>query len=80
LRRALEPGETKRAALIRLYEQSGQAGDPRYGDRARAAAMARDIAGQIGYHPGTARRELARYLARKPAAEPSTDPRAEAVA
>jgi hypothetical protein len=60
---ALAPGETKRAALIRVYEHFGDTGDPRYGDRAKAASVARDIAGLIGYHPGTARRELARYLA-----------------
>jgi hypothetical protein len=58
----LAAGETKRAAMIRLYEQYGQAGDPRYGERARAAAVAGEIAALIGYHPGTARRELARYL------------------
>jgi hypothetical protein len=62
----LARGETKRAALIRLYERSGETGDPRYGDRAKAAALASEIAGRIGYHPGTARRELARYLATKP--------------
>ncbi|MGH3159893.1 MAG: hypothetical protein ACRDNF_25415 [Streptosporangiaceae bacterium] len=59
----LAPGETKRAALIRLYEHCGATGDPRYGDRGRAAAVAGEIAGRIGYHPGTARRELVRYLA-----------------
>jgi len=59
----LAPGETKRAALIRLYEQCGQTGDPRYGNRAKAAALAGELAGQIGYHPGTARRELVKYLA-----------------
>jgi hypothetical protein len=52
--------------MIRLYEQLGQAGDPRHGNRARAAAMAGELAAQIGYHPGTARRELARYLAGPP--------------
>jgi hypothetical protein len=60
------PGETKRAALIRLYERSGESGDARYGDRAKSAALASEIAGRIGYHPGTARRELARYLATNP--------------
>ena len=60
---ALAPGETKREALIRLYERRGQNGDPRYGDRTKAAALAGEIAGRIGYHPGTARRELTRYLA-----------------
>ena len=78
------PGETKRAALIRLYEQSGQVGDPRYGDRAKTAALASEIAGQIGYHPGTARRELARYLATQPQTGPrpvhEAEPGAEAVA
>jgi hypothetical protein len=58
----LAPGETKREALIRLYESCGAVGDPRYGDRARAALLAGEIAGRIGYHPGTARRELVRYL------------------
>lgn len=58
----LAQGETKREALIRIYEHFGNIGDPRYGDRAKAASVARDIAGLIGYHPGTARRELARYL------------------
>jgi DNA-binding transcriptional ArsR family regulator len=57
--------ETKRATLIRRYEQCGRNGDPRYGDRAKAAALAGEIAKQIGYHPGTARRELARYLTAK---------------
>jgi hypothetical protein len=59
---ALAPGETKREALIRLYERCGVAGDPRYGNRAKAASLASEIAGRIGYHPGTARRELVRYL------------------
>jgi hypothetical protein len=80
----LARGETKRAALIRLYERCGAAGDPRYGDRAKAAALAREIAGRIGYHPGTARRELARYLAANPPAGPRPLPErgrsAEAVA
>jgi hypothetical protein len=66
----LARGETKRAALIRLYERCGEAGDPRYGDRAKAAALASEIAARIGYHPGTARRELAKYLATKPPARP----------
>jgi DNA-binding transcriptional ArsR family regulator len=57
--------ETKRATLIRRYEQCGRNGDPRYGDRTKAAALAGEIAKQIGYHPGTARRELARYLTAK---------------
>ena len=77
--RRLAPGEKKREALIRLYEQCGQTGDPRYGDRAKAAALAGEIAGRIGYHPGTARRELAKYLAtqperRSPALSPNPDP------
>jgi hypothetical protein len=59
----LAPGEKKREALIRLYEQRGADGDPRYGNRSKSAAMAGEIAGRIGYHPGTARRELAKYLA-----------------
>lgn len=63
---ALTPGENKREALIRLYEQRGSAGDPRYRDRAKAAQVAGEIAGLIGYHPGTARRELAKYLATLP--------------
>jgi hypothetical protein len=66
----LAPGETKRAALIRLYERCGRDGDPRYGNRAKSAAMAGEIAGQIGYHPGTARRELAKYLAERSRAAP----------
>jgi hypothetical protein len=71
----LAPGETKRAALIRLYERCGQDGDPRYGNRAKSAALAGEIASRIGYHPGTARRELAKYLAeRSPAA---SDPQSE---
>ena len=80
----LAPGETKRAALIRLYERCGETGDPRYGDRAKAAALASEIAGRIGYHPGTARRELAKYLATQPppipVRYPKPNPSAEAVA
>lgn len=71
---ALAPGETKRAALIRLYEHCGQTGDPRYGDRTRAAQLAGEIAARIGYHPGTARRELVRYLTTRPQAAPGTQP------
>jgi hypothetical protein len=62
----LAPGEKKRDALIRLYEQYGQKGDLRYGDRTKSASLAGEIASQIGYHPGTARRELARHLAAHP--------------
>ncbi len=80
----LAPGEKKREALIRLYERCGQTGDPRYGDRAKAAALAGEIAGRIGYHPGTARRELAKYLIAKSDAvlnaQPETAPDTEAVA
>ena len=79
---ALARGEKKREALIRLYERCGEAGDPRYGDRAKAAQLAGEIAGRIGYHPGTARRELARYLAAQSPTSPDS-PRAtdaEAVA
>jgi hypothetical protein len=77
---ALAPGEKKRDALIRLYEEHGQAGDPRHGNRAKAAELAGEIARQIGYHPGTARRELARYLAAQLAPEPEPELDAEAVA
>jgi hypothetical protein len=80
----LAPGENKREALIRLYEQSGQAGDPRYGNRAKAASLAGELAAEIGYHPGTARRELVRYLTAQLAAVPTPEsvpgPDAEAVA
>jgi hypothetical protein len=62
-RSELAPGEKKRDALIRLYERCGETGDPRYGDRTKAAQMAGEIAGRIGYHAGTARRELAKHLA-----------------
>jgi hypothetical protein len=66
----LAPGEKKREALIRLYEQCGELRDPRYGNRAKAAQLAGEIADRIGYHPGTARRELAKYLAgRAPASQ-----------
>lgn len=58
----LAHGEKKREALIRLYERCGEVGDPRYGDRSQAAALAGEIAVRIGYHPGTARRELVKYL------------------
>ncbi len=64
----IAPGETKRHALIRLYEHCGQTGDPRYGNPAKAAELAGEIATRIGYHPGTARRELAKYLAAQRAA------------
>ena len=67
-------GETKRAALIHLYERSGETGDPRYGDRAKTAALASEIAARIGYHPGTARRELAKYLAVQPPTGPRPRP------
>jgi hypothetical protein len=71
----LVPGEKKREALIRLYEQCGELRDPRYGNRAKAAQLASEIAGRIGYHPGTARRELAKYLAgRAPAAQALEEP------
>lgn len=80
----LMPGEKKRQALIRLYERSGEAGDPRYGNRRKAAELAGEIAAQIGYHPGTARRELARYLASRAgavsAAHSEAEPTAEEVA
>lgn len=80
----LAPGETKRAALIRLYEDCGQTGDPRYGNRAKAAALAGELAGRIDYHPGTARRELVRYLATRPGAvngsHPAPESNTEAVA
>jgi hypothetical protein len=81
-RHSIAPGETKRAALIRRYEQSGRTGDPRYGDPARTAELAGEIAAQIGYHPGTARRELAKYVASGRAAvkEPKTNPASEAEA
>lgn len=80
----LAPGESKRAALIRLYEQCGQIGDSRYGNRAKAAALAGELAGRIGYHPGTARRELVKYLATRPGAvngsHPASNSESEAVA
>ena len=80
----LAPGEKKREALIRLYERCGETGDPRYGNRAKAAALAGEIAGQIGYRPGTARRELVKYLAAQsptaPDPQPESEPQAEAVA
>ena len=72
----LAPGEKKRHALIRLYERCGQTGDPRYGDRARTAELAGQIAARIGYHPGTARRELAKYLATQPEAPAGSQPQA----
>ena len=80
----LAPGEKKREALIRLYERCGETGDPRYGNRAKAAALAGEIAGRIGYHPGTARRELVKYLATQsptaPDPQPESGSEAEAVA
>ena len=76
----LAPGEKKREALIRLYERCGETGDPRYGDRTKSAQLAGEIADRIGYHPGTARRELAKYLNGRAAAvhaleEPDSDAR-----
>jgi hypothetical protein len=68
------PGETKREALIRRYEELGPAGDPRYGNPAKTAQLAGELAAHIGYHAGTARRELARYLATKPAPGPEPEP------
>jgi hypothetical protein len=78
----LAPGETKRAALIRLYERCGQDGDPRYGNRAKSATLAGELASRIGYHPGTARRELAKYLAQRSrtASDPQPEPDIQAVA
>jgi hypothetical protein len=65
-----------------LYERCGETGDLRYGDRAKAAELAAEIARRIGYHPGTARRELARYLADQsqstPGSQPATDAKAVA--
>jgi hypothetical protein len=40
--------------------------------------MAGEIAGRIGYHPGTARRELAHYLATRP--QPPAGPAVQGVA
>ncbi len=86
------PGETKREMLIRLYEERGTAGDPRYGNPAKTAQLAGELASQIGYHAGTARRELAKYVALKfgarpelqleagPGLRPVTETDAEAVA
>jgi hypothetical protein len=83
-REQLALGEKKREALIRLYERCGETGDPRYGNRAKAAALAGEIAGRIGYHPGTARRELVKYLAAQsptaPDPQPESGSQAEAVA
>jgi hypothetical protein len=44
--------------------------------------MAGEIAGRIGYHPGTARRELARYLAERSraASSPQSETDMQAVA
>jgi hypothetical protein len=68
--------------MIRLYERCGQDGDPRYGNRAKTAALAGEIASRIGYHPGTARRELAKYLAEQSRAVsgPQLEPDVKAVA
>jgi hypothetical protein len=73
-RDGLAPGEKKREALIRLYERCGADGDPRYGNRSKSAAIAGEIAGRIGYHPGTARRELAKYLATRPGSVNGSQP------
>ena len=48
-------------------------GRPRYGNRAKAASLAGELAAEIGYHPGTARRELVRYLTAQLAAVPSPE-------
>lgn len=69
------PGERKREALIGLYEQRGQDSDPRYGNRAKTAALAGEIAALIGYHAGTARRELARYIADQPGSVAHPEPK-----
>jgi hypothetical protein len=73
----LAPGEKKREALIRLYERCGENGDPRYGNRAKTAALAGEIARRIGYHAGTARRELAKYLATQSGEVPGPRPKIE---
>lgn len=67
---------------IRLYERCGQDGDPRYGNRAKSAALAGELAARIGYHPGTARRELAKHLAQpgRTTADPQPEPDIQAVA
>ena len=76
--RELIPGEKKRDALIRLYERCGETGDPRYGNEAKAAELAGEIATSIGYHAGTARRELAKYLASHSAAVKTVPTRGDA--
>jgi hypothetical protein len=59
------------------YVRRGERGDPRYGNRAKTAELAGEIAAQIGYHAGTARRELAKYLASQRAAVKNPETKTE---
>jgi Protein of unknown function (DUF2637) len=55
-------GESKRAQLIKAYEDLGRAGDPRYRDRAQVSPLAKDLAEQVGLEWGSARTYLYRHL------------------
>jgi len=55
--------ESKRAQLIRAYEDLGRAGDPRYGDRAQVSPVARELGERVGLKWGSARTYLGRHVA-----------------
>jgi hypothetical protein len=55
--------ESKRAQLIKAYEDLGNAGDPRYGDRAQVSPLAKELGERVGLQWGSARTYLGRHLA-----------------
>ena len=56
-----DAGESKRAQLVRAYEAL-QGKDPRFGLRAKASEVARELAPAVGLEWGSARSYLYRYL------------------
>jgi hypothetical protein len=53
---------SKRAQLIRAYEDLGRAGDPRYGDRAQVSPLAKELGERVGLQWGSARTYLGRHV------------------